>query len=167
MARTDFRLTKDERKRLREAIERFEKETSAELKVVLAHRVEGDAMEYAKREFLRLGLTNTALRNAVLIAVVLNQRRVVVLGDEGIHRALPPGTWEQVVERIVSEFREGRYYHGLAGAIEELGALFARYFPYRTDDVNEIPDEILDLEGESSSEQTQKTGETEERSSEP
>ena len=139
-----FRLDKPQRKRLLQAIRDFEKTTSAELKVVVAKNAKSEAMDYAKREFLRLGLAKTQLRNAILICVLPKQRKIVVLGDEGIHQALPQGSWERVVELIVAEFREGRFDVGLGKAIQEVADLMAQYFPYHSDDVNEVSDEIVE-----------------------
>ena len=143
-----FQLGRNERVRLREAIRNFEHQTSAELRISIVRRVKGDPVEYAKREFVRLGMTKTALRNGVLICIILNQRKVVVWGDEGIHNAVPEGTWDEIVETIVAEFREGRYYDGLANAIERLGEVFGRFFPYQSDDVNELSDEIEFSDGD-------------------
>jgi uncharacterized membrane protein len=141
-----FRLEKTDRSRLRAAIAAFEGRTSAELRILIARKAKGDPIAFAARQFRRLGLTKTKLRNAVLVCVLTNQRQVAVLGDGGIHSVVPEGTWERIVERVVSEFREGRFYQGLANAVEDVGSLLAEHFPHQRDDVNELPDEIVEMD---------------------
>lgn len=138
-----FELSADGRRRLRDAIADFEKQTSAELKIVVLKNAKGDPWDAAVSEFARLGLAKTKLRNAVLICVVVNQRKVVVLGDEGIHREVGDAAWGRIVEIILAEFREGRYFAGLAGAIQEVGGLLVQYFPRASDDANELSDEVV------------------------
>jgi uncharacterized membrane protein len=138
-----FELSSDERRRLRDAIADFENRTSAELKVVILKSAKGDPWDAAVAEFARLGLAKTKLRNAVLICVVVNQRKVVVLGDEGIHREFGDATWGRIVDLILAEFREGRYFAGLANAIREVGNLLVQYFPHASDDTNEVADDIV------------------------
>jgi len=36
----------------------------------------------------------------------------------------------------------GRPGEGIAAAVKEIGALLARHFPRRDDDVNELPDDV-------------------------
>lgn len=138
-----FELSPEERRQLRRIVAEFEKQTSAELKIVVLKNSKRDPWEAAVAEFARLGLAKTKLRNAVLICVLVNQRRVVVLGDEGIHQKVGDATWNRIVEIILAEFREGRYFAGLVHAIREVGNLFAQHFPRASDDMNEIPDEVV------------------------
>ncbi|MBM3214971.1 TPM domain-containing protein [Candidatus Poribacteria bacterium] len=138
-----FRLGGDDRKKLRLAIADFERRTSAEMKVSILNRAKGDPWEAAVGEFARLGLSKTKQRNAVLVCVMPRIRKVVVLGDEGIHNAVSDGTWDRIVELVLNEFRQGRYFDGLANAIREVGGLLATHFPHQADDVDEIPDDIV------------------------
>jgi uncharacterized membrane protein len=138
-----FELSSEERRRLRKAIADFEKRTSAELKIVILKKTKKDPWEAAVGEFARLGLAKTKLRNAVLICVLVSQRTVVVLGDEGIHQRVGDATWAQMVELILTEFREGRYFAGLERAIQEVGTLLADHFPHTPDDTNELDDAIV------------------------
>src|SRR5262247_4062785 len=65
--------------------------------------VEARVAERARRAFAEHGLTRTRGRTGILIFVALFERRVVVLADEGIHRALGPNeSWTEVVERATS-----------------------------------------------------------------
>ena len=92
--------------------------------------VEERLHERAHRSFLEHGLARTHGRTGILIFVALLERRVVVLGDEGIHGALDPDeSWEQVVELAVSGLRDGRALEGLEAAIRRCGEILARHVP--------------------------------------
>src|SRR5512146_364224 len=55
---------------------------------------------HAKRLFLELGLTETRDRSGVLILLSELERRVVVLGDRGIHEHLGTKVWEDLVSEL-------------------------------------------------------------------
>jgi putative membrane protein len=76
----------------------------------------------------------------VLILVAVFERRVVVLGDEGVERVLAPGeSWADVVALAVSGLRSGRAADGLLAAVRRCGEILARALPSRPDDRDEIP----------------------------
>lgn len=102
--------------------------------------VEQRVEERAQRAFLENGLARTQGRTGVLIFVALLERRVVVLGDSGIHRALAPDeSWEQIVELARAGLREGRAVEGLHAAIARCGEILARHAPA---DTRRNPDEL-------------------------
>jgi uncharacterized membrane protein len=41
-----------------------------------------------------------------------------------------------------AHFKEGRFAEGLEQGIQRCGEKLKVYFPYQSDDINEIPDEI-------------------------
>src|SRR5262249_56991000 len=70
--------------------------------------------ERARRCFAEQGLTRTRGRTGILILATLLERRVVVLADEGIHRALGPDeSWSEVVDLAVHGMRHRRPVEGL------------------------------------------------------
>ncbi len=128
--------------RVVEAIERFEKRTSGELRVHLEDHVSGEILTTAKRTFERLGLTATRERNGVLFFVVVRDHKFAVLGDEGIHRKVPEGFWSDVAARVQQRFAQGAFAQGLVEGIELAGEQLATHFPPRGDDTNELPNQI-------------------------
>jgi uncharacterized membrane protein len=125
------------------AIRAFENRTSGELVVHLCDRTrEADILEAAKRTFERLGLTATRDRNAVLFFVAVGERRLAVLGDQGIHERVGPDFWHAVVGAVAPRFQEARFGAGLVAGIVAAGEALAAHFPPRPDDRNELPDAI-------------------------
>lgn len=128
--------------RVVEAIGRFEKRTSGELRVHLERHIEGDILEAGKRIFETIGLTATRERNGVLFLVALQDHRFAVLGDQGIDEKVPDGFWNEVVARVQKRFAEHEFATGLVEGVELAGEQLATHFPPRPDDVNELPDQI-------------------------
>jgi putative membrane protein len=66
-------------------------------------------------------------RTGILIFVALFERRVVVLGDAGINRAVPAGAWQRVVADLVDGIRAKRPAQALIAAIGECGRLLEEH----------------------------------------
>ena len=81
-------------------------------------------------------------RNGVLIYVACSSKVFAIVGDKGINDAVPADFWNEVSDTLHSYFTEGKFAEGLAEAVRMAGARLKRFFPYRKDDVNELPDEI-------------------------
>src|SRR5262245_53061151 len=105
------------------AIARAEEETSAELRVHLARSCPGDALTSAVQTFDRLGMRQTAERNGVLIYVAIGDRKLALVGDEGIHSRVGDAYWPRLVEDVLRHFREERPRDGFVHAIGELGTV--------------------------------------------
>jgi len=142
--RVETFLTPSERARIIDAVQRFEKLTSGEIRVHLAEHSQGDPVRAAAQAFEALGMAQTRDRNGVLIFVSVHDHRVAIVGDTGIHERVPEGFWEKVIRAIEEQFADGRYVDGLLEGITRAGARLTDYFPPRADDTNELPDTISD-----------------------
>jgi putative membrane protein len=100
--------------------------------------------EAAFLEFYSSGLFRTRESNGVLIYLSLFERRVVVIGDQGIHEKMGNPHWDEVRDLIIDGIRQARAREGICAAIESCGRALAQHFPHRADDVNELPDDIID-----------------------
>jgi len=101
------------------------------------------AAEQAVQEFHRLRLHETAGRTGVLIFVSLLERRVIVLGDVGIHAKVGDATWDEAREAVLAGVKRGRVEEGLVDGIRRVGAKLEQHFPWSGDDRNEIPDRVV------------------------
>jgi len=111
--------------------------------VVLRKKVaDDDIYDTAKALFAEKNLARTAQRNGVLILVAYGQRRLAVLGDEGIDAVTPEGFWDDVVATIVAGFKAGDHITGLEKGIALIGEKLRSHFPWQEDDVNELSDAI-------------------------
>ena len=135
-------LSESDLEALRRAIIDAEAGTSAEIRVHLDHRCPGDPVARAVAVFERLGMHRTALRHAVLVYVAITDRKLAVIGDEGIHDRVGQEYWDRLVAAITAHFRDERPRDGFVHAVGELGAALAQHFPRRSDDVNVLGDEV-------------------------
>ena len=124
-------------------LKQAEARSSGEIRVSVAPFFWGDVKRAAQGAFARLGMHRTRERNGVLFFVVPARRRLVLLGDEGIHARVGQAFWEQVTARVVERFRGGDFTGGLLLGIDAVGDELARHFPSRGAlDVNELPDQV-------------------------
>lgn len=133
----------DEQKRILEAIEKAEDHTSGEIRLHLEGRCPTEEpLDHAKELFFQLEMDKTAQRNGVLIYLATASHRFAILGDEGIHRVVPENFWEDVKDLMVSHFREDDFGQGMVEGIARIGEKLHEFFPWQSDDANELPDEI-------------------------
>jgi uncharacterized membrane protein len=125
------------------AIRTAEKRTSGEIRVSVSRFFWGRVRPVAEKTFVRLGLTNTKLRNGILFFIVPSRRRFVVLGDAGIHAKVGQEFWENLAAVMSEDFRKGRFQEGLVKGIAKAGEQLAVHFLYDPlIDKNELPDDI-------------------------
>ncbi len=106
--------------------------------------VEPRVAERARRCFAEQGLTRTRGRTGILIFATLFERRVVVLADEGIDRALDPDeSWQAVVDLAVAGLRSGAAAQGLEAAVRRCGAILARHLPPPVPNPDELPNALV------------------------
>lgn len=124
------------------AIGAAERRTSGEIRVLLAKGAAPDPMIAAREHFERLGMTQTAARNGVLIFVAPVSRTFAIIGDLGIHEKCGDAFWTDLAATMEAHFKRGDFTAGLVHGIERAGELLAAHFPGSPDDKNELPDEI-------------------------
>jgi uncharacterized membrane protein len=135
-------LTAEGEQRVVAAIRAFERRTSGEMRVHLTRSSGRDVRRSAQRVFDRLGMTKTVDRNGVLFFVDVAHRRFAVVGDAGVDRVVGDAFWASVAVRMEARFREGAFVEGLEEGVRRAGEALAEHFPYRADDVNELPDDL-------------------------
>ena len=135
-------LNNEEDHRVVEAIRQAELNTSGEIKVHIENHCRGDVEERSLFVFNYLKLNETKLHNGVLIYLAIKDHKFAILGDKGINNVVGDGFWNDVKDLMLDHFKEGRFTEGLELGIMRCGEKLKTYFPYQSDDVNEIPDEI-------------------------
>ena len=138
---TEF-LSEEDLESLASAVREAEAHTSAEVRVHLDHTCEEDALRRAIKVFERLGMHRTTERNGVLIYISVQDHKLAVIGDAGIHERVGEQYWRELVDAVRERMREQRSREGLIHAVAELGGTLGRHFPRRPDDRNELPDDV-------------------------
>lgn len=134
-----------EREEICQAITEAEKKTSGEIRVFIEGNCSQDnPLNRAQEVFAQLKMEATAARNGVLIYLAMNDHRLAVFGDEGIHARLGQDWWQQEVNTAIARFREQQFVPGLVNMIHDIGDALRTHFPYdEKGDSNELPNEIV------------------------
>ncbi|MDG1842037.1 MAG: TPM domain-containing protein [Crocinitomicaceae bacterium] len=140
-------FSKNQVAKIKEEIVLAEKNTSGEIRIHLDKKCSADPVEAAIKVFETLGMTNTKDRNGVLIYLAINDKKMAIIGDTGIDKKVPEDFWESVKNTMVENFKEAKFVEGICEAIKESGMKLSTYFPYQSDDENELSDEISIGEG--------------------
>ena len=108
---------------------------------VKAMRVRGRAIRYFK-----VGAEQrTSGRTGILIYLSMIEHRAEIVADEAIHALVPNEMWGQAMADMLAHVREGRIADGMVAAINDVGKILAEQFPRAEDDVNELPDRLIEL----------------------
>ena len=142
MNKVESFLTTEEEIVVIQAIQKAEKNTSGEIRVHIENKTEKPTLERAKEVFLYLKMDQTRQRNGILLYVGVSSKEFAILGDEGINNRIPEGFWEEEKKMVLHHFSKNNYEKGLVLAIEKVGEKLKKYFPYKKDDTNELPNEI-------------------------
>lgn len=135
-------LTTTEEQKVVKAIKEAERNTSGEIRVHIEKESHKLTLARAKEVFFELGMDQTKDRNAVLLYIATESHQFAILGDEGINKVVPANFWEKESEMITSYFAQKKNCEGLEKGIEKVGKKLKKYFPYQSDDVNELTNEI-------------------------
>lgn len=119
-----------------------ELDTSGEIRVHIENTCTGDTLDRALVVFSKLGMEKTSSRNGVLIYLAVKNRKFAIIGDKGINDVVSENYWDNIKSKMVNYFRENQFTEGLVEAILETGNQLKKNFPYKTDDKNELSDEI-------------------------
>lgn len=84
----------------------------------------------------------TGERNGVLFYLAVKDKKFAILGDAGINAVTPDDFWDTIKEEMLELFRENKFSEGLIKGIDLAGEKLKEHFPYQSDDVNELSDEI-------------------------
>lgn len=89
--------------------------------------------------------SRTKARTAILIYLSMDEHRAEIVADAAINTKVQPEIWGDAMAALIDEVRAGRPGHGLAEAIRRVGIVLAQHFPKSEDDINELPDRLIEL----------------------
>lgn len=138
----DQRFTAEEKQYIAKAIKNAELNTSGEVRVHIDLKCKEDVLDHAAFVFEKLEMHKTESRNGILFYLSLDDHKFAVIGDVGIHQKVDDEFWESVKNEMIPLFKENKMVDGLAMGIEKAGMELKKYFPYQSDDKNELDDEI-------------------------
>lgn len=84
-------------------------------------------------------------RTGILIYLSLAEHRAEIVADQAIASKVAPEVWGDAMAAMLAEIRQGRTADGLIAAVERVGAVLAEHFPRHENDVNELPDRLIEV----------------------
>ena len=142
MAKTEAFLSKEDEQEIVQAIVSAEKNTSGEIRVHIEERSEKAPLDRAQEVFFELHMNETKDRNGVLFYVGISDKKFAIIGDEGIDKVVESDFWDCTKDIVIANFKGGNYKKGLVEGILRAGERLKKYFPYQSDDMNELSNEI-------------------------
>ena len=135
-------FTKAQKDEIKKAILKAELDTSGEIKVHIENNCDEEVLDRAAYWFSKLKMDKTELRNGVLFYLAVKSRKFAIIGDEGINVQVPKDFWDELKEEMAAHFAKQEFTEGLSHGIEKAGKRLKKHFPYHSDDINELSDEI-------------------------
>lgn len=108
---------------------------------VKARRVRGRAIRYFKVGAER----RTTGRTGILIYLSTDEHRAEIVADEAIHALVPQERWGEAMAALIADVRDGRMADGMIAAVAAVGTILAEHLPRAADDVNELPDRLIEI----------------------
>lgn len=107
------------------------------------HRIEECVYERAVKGFYEKRLFKTKMHTGVLFFISLLEKKVWVLADEGIYNKIQQESLNKYAQRVAEGIKNNKACEALCSSIEEIGEILSEYFPYKTGDINELPDRVF------------------------
>jgi putative membrane protein len=97
----------------------------------------------AENAFLEEEVFNTRQRTGIMIFVSFFEHEVIVMADKGISQIVDQTQWDNIVQNIIAEIKNGKIVDGLEKGIAQCGEiLLEKGFQKRIDDINELRDDL-------------------------
>jgi uncharacterized membrane protein len=142
MSKVEAFLTQEEEQAVVAAIGIAEKNTSGEIRVHIEKETSIAPIERAVEVFHQLQMDTTQERNGVIIYVAVKSKQFAIYGDKGINEKVASDFWDSTKDIMLSHFKNGNFKQGLIDGILKAGEQLQKYFPYQSDDTNELSNEI-------------------------
>lgn len=137
----DF-LTPAEEQEIVQAIALAEKNTSGEIRVHIENHSETPPIARAQEVFDFLKMYQTEARNGVLFYVGVADKQFAIIGDIGIDDVVESDFWDSTKDLVIENFKAKKHKEGLVQGIHRAGERLKSFFPYESDDTNELSNEI-------------------------
>jgi uncharacterized membrane protein len=69
-------------------------------------------------------------------------KKFAILGDAGINAKVPADFWDSIKNQMAEFFKTGKFTEGIEAGILMAGEQLKANFPYQSDDINELSDDI-------------------------
>lgn len=100
---------------------------------------------HALRAF-RIGAEQrTTGRTGILIYLSMREHRAEIVADKAIAAKVDPEVWGHVMTAMLAHLGNDRVADGMVVAVGKVGAILSEHFPRADDDINELPDRLIEV----------------------
>jgi uncharacterized membrane protein len=143
----DSFLSETERKEIANFIQLLEEKTSGEIRVAVNFQrgffeKKKSIQELALNEFYRLKMHNTRDKTGVLLFILVGERAFHIVADEGINKKVDAVTWQEIADKLTEHFKQQQFKDGIVHILQMIGAILSQHFPKKSDDTNELTNDI-------------------------
>ena len=142
MSKLEDFLNAQEEQEIVEAIHIAEKNTSGEIRVHIEYKLDSEVTERTIDLFHKLKMDNTKLQNGVLIYIAIDDKVFSIYGDKGINDMVGLDFWNSTKDIMASHFNNGEIKQAIVNGILKTGEQLQKYFPYQSNDIDELSNEI-------------------------
>lgn len=135
-------LSEDQEKDIVEAIKKAELQTSGEIRVHIENKCKKDPLKRSQEVFSKLEMHKTDLRNGVLVYIASDDHKVAIFGGKAINEKVGQPFWDDVLADMIDDFKNDEFKHGIEKAVLSIGEKLKAYFPYKSDDKDELSNDI-------------------------
>ncbi len=115
------------------------------IKRMLVSRSYQDLMtrQAAENAFLEEEVFNTRQRTGIMIFISFFEHEVIVMADQGINKVVEQKQWDQIVQEVIQNMRNGQIVEALEKGIQKCAdILLEKGFIKTGDDTNELHNEL-------------------------
>lgn len=89
--------------------------------------------------------SRTRAATGVLIYLSLAEHRAEIVAEESINSRVDEAVWGDAMDALIADVRRGQVAQGIIAAVAMVGDVIAEHFPRSHDDINELPDRLIEL----------------------
>lgn len=84
-------------------------------------------------------------RTGIMIYLSMREHRAEIVADLPIAEKVSAEVWGAAMEDMLIEIKQGNIAEGMAVGVKDVGAVLAEHFPRGDDDMNELPDRLIEV----------------------
>jgi putative membrane protein len=84
-------------------------------------------------------------RTGVMLYLSLDEHRAEIVADAAINDKVDAAVWGDAMAALIAGVKADRAAQGMADAVAQVGVILAAHFPRSDDDINELPDRLIEL----------------------
>lgn len=131
-----------------QVISEIEKNTSGEIRLCVQEErgileKNKTPRELALQEFVLLEMHKTKDRTGVLIHIMIAERKFEIIADEGINAKIEERMWDEIKEKMRTEFRKENYLEGILFCVRAIGTTLQEEFPCSDEDKDELSNDVI------------------------